>query len=464
MTNTENYIGQGREGKLIRTKQKARLQILLITLLLLVTPNTYTFATNDQEQSLDNGMYSIKLNFLIADNQLFYKEATLIVEGIKNTIILTVKEEVPAHPLAIAQQEQSLQYEVDETKKNITVPSIDLQTALTINGFLNNEEQELFTEIITIHVDGEEDTELDKPLQEEPGKPEEQPTEKPEEGLGSEKPEQGQQESNEATEKKIPFTLVVDGTKEPSIMNTYVDPYVVIREVDGNHIVRMKIIQSSWVVDLLVEQNSEMIKPKIISEKNNERIIEFTMQNLKKRLTLSVHVVVPKINYDHQYDVQFMLDYKVVEEQFGQEVNIELEEEKEEGQEDGTEQGGQFLPSAPPLSHSLQLPKSSERVGGSPQQVLHRPSTTPKEKQQIPTLHKAGQVEEALRFDRHLDGREEVMEVPEMDSEVPMKKKVPVASENAFATSDKVKLSLLVVFALFSGYLLLKRLRKQREE
>ncbi|CAM5550753.1 NEAT domain-containing protein OS=Lysinibacillus sphaericus OX=1421 GN=LS41612_19165 PE=4 SV=1 [Lysinibacillus sphaericus] len=85
----------------------------------------------------------------------------------------------------------------------------------------------------------------------------------------SEEIEQNTEIAESVPEKEwsIDYILYVDGKKEPSIMNTYVNPVAKIIEKNGSYFAQMTILKSSWVTSLTVEQLGEQVAPTLVSIK-----------------------------------------------------------------------------------------------------------------------------------------------------------------------------------------------------
>lgn len=429
-------------------KRTIMIMSLFIIVMILCTPKTYTFANSKQTLLVEDGVYLVDVLFQVSQEQetdFFDRKATVVVQEGISTLVLKMIEEKSAIPFAIYQKDKPIEFQLNEETQSIAIVLSTLTESLEIQGAFQQEGQsQLFTEKVLIDPASLPKQEVVPPEEEE----EEEsvtppPIEKPEEG----KPEEKPQPPVTDEERVIPFVLFADGTTEPSMMNTYVEPKVKVKKKNGHYLVQMKITESSWVTGLQVEQNGKMVNPTVISEHNNERIIQFTMLDITKPLTMWVKVAIPEINYYHEYFVQFVLDREVVADWLKKPVE-EIEQIK------------------PVIPSDKQTEQSKVTSNEAVLPVLREPSITRPERQVIPKLFTKEDVEEALRFDRNRDGNfDETMEVPNFDDKKPTKnKKTRVESGFELSTSDKIKIIVLLVIALLSGFLFVKHLKKARVE
>ncbi|MDY7223832.1 NEAT domain-containing protein [Halalkalibacterium halodurans] len=136
----------------------------------------------------------------------------------------------------------------------------------------------------------------------------------------------------------IDFKVLKDGTNETSVMNGYTaKPATVF--INGNDTyVEVTLTQSDWIKVFQTRQNGTFVDAEVVSEdpEANTRIVRFPVEDLATKLDAYTHVVIPMINYDNWYTVQFQFDENSLTP-----VNVEQPGEEENGQpeEEITEPG-----------------------------------------------------------------------------------------------------------------------------
>lgn len=95
-------------------------------------------------------------------------------------------------------------------------------------------------------------------------------------------------------------------------MNTYVNPVAKMIKKDGKYYAQMTILKSAWVTGLTVDQRGQQAEPTLVSDVENERIVEFEVVDLERPLRMWVQVDIPEIAYHHQYFVDLQFDEQQV--------------------------------------------------------------------------------------------------------------------------------------------------------
>lgn len=107
----------------------------------------------------------------------------------------------------------------------------------------------------------------------------------------------------------IDFTVLKDNTNQPSVMDGFVEKPAYLRVKNGIKYIAMTFTSSSYVLDFKVEQNGQLVSPKVlqVDAENDKRTVEFTVNDLYQKLNAWVHVNIPGL-YNSDYDVQIAFD------------------------------------------------------------------------------------------------------------------------------------------------------------
>ncbi|MET3209139.1 UNVERIFIED_CONTAM: heme-binding NEAT domain protein [Paenibacillus sp. PvR008] len=110
----------------------------------------------------------------------------------------------------------------------------------------------------------------------------------------------------------IDYTVYKDGTNQASYMdsNGYVAKPATLIVTNGQYKARVTITKSAWVTEFKTQQNGQYVNASVISTSEDKRVVEFPVSDLSKKLSVKLHVSVPKeytggVPYDHDYVVQF---------------------------------------------------------------------------------------------------------------------------------------------------------------
>lgn len=498
-----------------RSKKTVRFPIALLALLLLSFQFTFTHVEAEQRTEIADGDYQVELSFQSlevgeAENVAFFgRTATLAVEKGRYTLSLLINDASMMTLQSVEQLDKQIPFLVNKNENLVEFDVLDLQQVVQLQGTVDTQEVEqetTFKRQFTIDIKSLPKEEQPKPdpkpeetpdLKPDPGpdekptpvdppnpKPEEKPETTPESKPEQDKPPVAKPDSDKEQVKPKPpkkeeipkeafldFELLADGKKEPSIMNTYVDPVAKVIQMDGYYEVEMKLIKSAWITGLKVEKNSEMIEPEIISLENNIRTIRFTVKSLEKAKLIWVKVDIPQLNYHHDYKVQLVFDQDQVAQFIGQ-TNKPVkpdssDDQKTEEQQNAITQKSKKEPVKIQEESSAVLSKSEGKVPASP-----RPSTAPSTS--TPTAPVSNQAsttmsepEDALAFDRLFDElKEEEVAIEDesaTDKKESLTKRQPISTDVQLSTADKIKIGLLVLVLLVSGYLLVRRMKRAKK-
>ncbi|MBS7585508.1 NEAT domain-containing protein, partial [Enterococcus sp. MMGLQ5-1] len=119
------------------------------------------------------------------------------------------------------------------------------------------------------------------------------------------------------------FTFVKPGTSEASMMDTYTQKPLYITKESGQLYLYITLTNPEYYQGIQFFVNGQYQNPTVISEtsqsiaplasaldSNNTgtKVIKTAVDTIDSPTNLKIHVVVPAINYDHEYDVQLVLD------------------------------------------------------------------------------------------------------------------------------------------------------------
>lgn len=459
-----------------RTKKNIRISLILSVFLLLSYQFTFLSVEAEQPLKIVDGVYQVDLSFQSLEvgevGAFFGEQATLAVEKGQYTLSLPINDTHMMTLLSVEQLGKHTPFLVNKNENLVEFDVLDLQQAVGLQGTVQLQENQIipFKKRLTIDTKSLPKIEQPEPKPEpkpepepdlKPGpkpepKPEKPPIEKPDEVPA--KPELPSIEKQE--EVYLEFLLVVDGKKEPSVMNTYIDPIAKVLKVGNHYEVQIKLIKAAWITGLKVEKNGEMIEPETISLENNIRTIRFHVSSLGKAKLMWVKVDIPEINYHHDYKVQLIFDENQVDQLIGQTTKPK-KPSKSGNMRPGEQQEAitEKLEKGPTKTLEKSTVVLPEAVREGP--VLSAPPVSIKANTKLPEL------EEKLAFDRFFDTstNEEVVVADESASEEKESptKHQPVNPDIQLSTTDKIKISLLVLVLLVSGYLLIRRMKRVKK-
>lgn len=411
-------------------KRKVIVLLALSAMFFLFAPHfNWLYVQAEEDSSLGNGSYQVELSFSTHDgieqNRFFNEEATLDMNNGQYTLSLTINHPYTLQDIHIEQPEKSLSTILTWTENLVQFDVKDLKEPIRIKGLVASElekESRPFAQAFQIRVKA-------------PSEEIEQNTE-----IAESAPE---------NEWSIDYILYVDGKKEPSIMNTYVNPVAKIIEKNGSYYAQMTILKSSWVTSLTVEQQGEQVAPTLVSINDNERIVEFAVVDFQRPLRMWVQVDIPEIAYHHQYFVDLQFD----EQQVAQIV-------------------GKPIEAVPPKQNIMV--KSPAIATEKLEKPLNKNAVEPTTKPNLLSLPPVqptdtAMAEEQLAFDRTLDeNAEEAVEEPagiEQEQQAKTEQaKNKMAVNQQLAQLDKVKIVLLVLICVLSGWLVVRRIRNSKKD
>lgn len=86
-------------------------------------------------------------------------------------------------------------------------------------------------------------------------------------------------------------------------MEDYVKKPATIQKVGSKTYVKMTLKNASWWKSFKVKQGSKYVSAKVVSTKNNTRVVMFpvTASQLKNGVYVKTHIVIKSMKYDNKY-------------------------------------------------------------------------------------------------------------------------------------------------------------------
>ena len=208
------------------------------------------------------------------------------------------------------------------------------------------------------------DNEVDKPAEDNQAT---QPT------APSTNPPKKEDSTNEAAQKvqNIGYQVHKDGTKEQSVMDTYMTHPAKLITKNGKQYVQVNLNNASWWRSFELYEDGKKLDIRTVSEANDQRLIEFEVQPGTKVLNSKVHIVVtgvPGLHYDNHYTTQLEFDQAIPE--------VEKDEPaKDEQQDQGDKPSTDDQQNEAPSTNNQQGDKPSSNEGSASEQKPDKPSS-----------------------------------------------------------------------------------------
>ncbi|MFJ7916158.1 MULTISPECIES: NEAT domain-containing protein [unclassified Lysinibacillus] len=409
---------------------------VLSTFLLMLFPPCVWLQAKAEESVLENGSYQVELSFSSLDggkDNIFSELATIDVKNGQYSLNLAIKKPLSIRDLHIEQQENKLSSNV-QTENLVQFDVKDLHRPIIIKGevaFSSSEEYVPFSKELQLQL-----TTLSTIVQ------------KDEEVIPENEIDESISEEIYDKEWSMNYVLLVDGKNEQSIMNTYVNPVAEIKEKNGKYYAHMTILKSNWITGLTVDKQGKQVEPKFISLVDNARIVEFEISNFEKPIRMWVKVDIPEMSYHHQYFVNLKFDQQQV---------------------------AKFLSKPSVTAPSTQVASEKqpvivkEKVKKAPLETQHEPVKPTQLSRPMPSFQPTVTVpkEERLAFDRTLDAPiedEDDAEKADVKEETTEKVAKDSKVDQQLAQLNIVKIVLLVVICILSGWSLVSRFKNARKD
>ncbi|KAA0787068.1 heme uptake protein IsdC [Bacillus sp. BPN334] len=98
-----------------------------------------------------------------------------------------------------------------------------------------------------------------------------------------------------------------------SMANDYFEKPAKLVVKNGEMRVQIPMNHSAWITEFKAPENGNFVDAKVVSkdESADKRTVEFKIDDLSKPAAAKIHVVVPNVNYDHNYTIRFAFDADV---------------------------------------------------------------------------------------------------------------------------------------------------------
>lgn len=455
--------------------------LIIVIVVFMKSPSNLigSIAKAEELPTISDGVYQVELSFQpheeIQEN--FLNElATLKIEQGQYTLFVPILYGNILTVDTVKQQGEQIAYSLNQVENLVQFDVKSLQQSILFSGIMQMAEGEIpvhYSKQMTIEVkkllDSINKNEDEETKDEENNDGGEEKDEETDKGNGEDKEDGKDEETDEENDDEIEdkpsppaheenikealldYLLLVDGTNEPSIMNTYVNPTMKMMKKEGRTIAQMTILKSTWITGLKIEQGGEQIAFDTVSLVDNTRIIQFEVKDFSKEIQFWVQVDIPEIFYHHQYYVQLKWD----EEQLALFLGEHIEQE--------------------PPKPTIPKPEIKKPEMSNPEAI--NPIKTPKEK--LENIMKKSQAsakaskgmektaassleEETLSFNRALDEEtEKMVDEPKQDE---IEEEEIEQDVFEFISLDKMKIIFLVLACLLSGILFVYRIRKTKKD
>lgn len=410
--------------------------LAVFAVLLLVLPPSIFLQAKAENLGIIDGSYQVELSFSPIEGfeeNLFKHKATLTVKDGQYQLALALEQPYSVRDIHIEQLGNEISWTQD-IENLVQFDVLALQDPIVIKGNVELAAEESyfsFTQELRIEMAGLTPT-------------------VPQEENKTDETENLVVEETKGQEWAVDYVLLADGKNEPSIMNNYVNPIAKVIEKDGRYYAQMTILQSAWVTGLQVDYKGNQIEPKQVSLLDNVRIVEFEVEDLTQPLRMWVKIDIPDISYHHQYFVQLAFNQK----------QIALLLHKPINKKPTTQ-----------VVRDKSVDTVKEQVQ-KPQVQTSKKNVSSKATQTLPAIQSPLLIprEEKLTFDRTLDEPtdetlDETLEDSKTVEETTDNKVVKkTTAEQPIEPLNILKIIGLIVICLVSGWLLIKRIRKTKNE
>ncbi|WP_230875022.1 NEAT domain-containing protein [Lysinibacillus cavernae] len=421
------------------TLNRNNLCILAVsTIILFFFPHSIFLQAKAEESVIADGSYQVELSFSSIEGfeeSLFKHVATLTVKNGQYQLTAVLEEPNLIKDIHIEQLGNELSFTLDRIENLVQFDVLALHQPIVIKGNIALETEEqyaLFSQELTIETQ----------------------TLSPNNPQGEEQVEEIVSEGITGQEWALDYVLLADGKQEPSIMNSYVNPVAKVIEKDGRYYVQMTILHSAWVTGLKVDYKGEQVEPKLLSLLDNVRMVEFEVEDLAQPLRMWVKIDISDIPYHHQYFVQLVFDQTQV-------AKVLNKPSKEPSSEVEVRDKGAEIVVKEQVQKQVQKPLVQTKIEKTTNAATSTVPTT-QSKLVVPQ-------EEKLAFDRTLDESVDkaVKDAPEENKKDETTTEKIVNQSTASQQIEPlniVKIILLIVSCLGSGWLLVRRVKKAKQD
>lgn len=153
----------------------------------------------------------------------------------------------------------------------------------------------------------------------------------------------------------IGYTVMHGQEPSASIANDYWEKPAKLLVKDGKITAQMGLNHSSWIVEFQTPRGGSFQNVDVISsnEGADTSVTQFPIDGISEMVEAKIHVIVPDIDYDHNYTVRFDFDENTLSKVAG------ATEGSDEGSNDNDEKNGELLETTQPSDDNKQTTDQS---------------------------------------------------------------------------------------------------------
>lgn len=393
--------------------------MVLFPLLLLLISAWLPFhsVTANERKEVVNDVYQVELSFLSHEaedtNVLFTKQATLTVKEDRYTLSIAAKNDHILTQITAVQQGIKTSTRLDRAENLVQFDIEDVQHKIELTGtYRLPKEHALQSFSYEVLIEEQSLPAFDHV----------QPV-----------------KSIQSGDDTIHYRLLSDG--KPSAMNEYVNPVLRIVTRDNQYFAQLEIIQPSKVKGFTVEQQGNLVEPKVISQ-NKSRIVEFEVEDFQKGTRIWMKVKESENSHVQEEFLQIAYSQQQI---------------------------AKYLSKVP--SNNKAISSLTKRTEQPEKNTTPTKQTTNEKEKKIEksTVEKVQKQDELppllpevqLEFDRTVDDvKEEPAEVVTQVASEPQELEPPVQDKQTIPF-DIMKMGILFTLCSLSGVLLIRRLLKK---
>lgn len=390
---------------------------LPLLLLLISAWLPFHFVNANEIKEIAHDVYQVELSFLSNEaedtNILFTKQATLTVKEDRYTLSISAKNDHILTQITAVQQGNKTSTRLDRAENLVQFDIQDIHQKIELTGKyrLGKENtQQSFSYEVLIQKQSLATIDQNQPAQ-----------------------------SIQPGDNTVHYRLLSDG--KPSAMNDYVNPVLRVVTRDNRYFAQLEILQPSKVKGFTVEQQGNLMEPKVVSQ-NKTRIVQFEVEDFEKGTRIWMKVEDAENSHVQEGFLQIAFDQQQI---------------------------AKFLTKVPSdnkavssLTKRTEQPKktttSTKQTMTEKEKKIEKSSEEEEQKQdELPPLLPEAQLE----FDRTVDDvKEEPAEVVAQVASEPEELAIHVQEEQTIPF-DTMKIGILFTLCILSGILLIRRLVKK---
>lgn len=392
--------------------------VLLPLLLLLISAwLPFHFVNANERKEIAYDVYQVELSFLSNEaegtNILFTKQATLTVKEDRYTLSISAKNDHILTQITAVQQGDKTSTRLDRAENLVQFDIQDVHQKIELTGKyrLGKENtQQSFSYEVLIQKQSLATIDQNQPAQ-----------------------------SIQPGDNTVHYRLLSDG--KPSAMNDYVNPVLRVVTRDNRYFAQLEILQPSKVKGFTVEQQGNLMEPKVVSQ-NKTRIVQFEVEDFQKGTRIWMKVEDAENSHVQEDFLQIAFD----QQQIAKFLNkVPSDNKAVSSLTKRTEQ-----PKKPTTSTKQTTIEKEKKIEKSSEEKEQKQDVLP------PLLPEA-----QLEFDRTVDDvKEEPAEVVAQVASEPEELAIHVQDEQTIPF-DTMKIGILFTLCILSGILLIRRLTKK---